>query len=166
MLEGQAFITGDGVGEPEGLSNGSITTVNSGSAGAFTGDGIWSLVYTLPEFYAMNATFIARRASIGLIRKLKDGMGNYLWAPGFGETPANIAGHPYREAPTVPAAASAAISLYFGDFRRGYTIVDRQGIDFLRDPYSSKPKVEFYFTRRVGGQVTLAEAIRSQTLSA
>ena len=48
---------------------------------------------------------------------------------------------------------SESISVLFGDFKSGYQIVDRQGIYTLRDPYSSKPYVEFYTTKRVGGDI-------------
>ena len=167
QLEGAAFVSGSGVGQPKGLlTSTDITAVNSGHASLLTADGLISLFYSLPEAYVRNATFLMRRATVAAIRQLKDTQGQYLWqmsiAPG---APATILGMPYVEAPDMPAIAASAFPILFGDFRACYTIVDRQGINVLRDPYSAKPLVEFYITRRVGGQVVLAEAMRRLRVS-
>ncbi len=170
VKEGAAFISGDGVGKPEGIINKVTAGPNSGSSGAVTADGLISLAYDLPEFYAKNATFLMRRATVAAVRKLKDSANQYLWAAGFAgslpnPSPATILGYPYREAIDMPVIAAAAKAIVFGDIRSAYRIVDRVDIRVLRDPYSNKPHVAFYTTKRVGGQVVLPEAARSQTLS-
>lgn len=166
-LEGTAFVSGDGVGKPEGiLTKSGITEVVSGSASAITADGLINLAYALSDFYARNATWIMRRTSIRDIRKLKDVNNQYLWQPGLaGTSPATILDRPYIEAPDMPAIAANAYPIVFGDFRNGYKIIDRQQIRVLRDPYSAKPYIEFYTTRRTGGQVVLAEAFVKQKVS-
>ncbi len=167
-LEGTAFVSGDGVGKPEGiLTKSGISEVVSGAAAAITADGLIDLAYALPELYANNATWIMRRTSIRDIRKLKDSNNQYLWQPGLaGTSPAMILDRPYIEAPDMPAIAANAYAIAFGDFRNGYKIIDRQQIRVLRDPYSAKPYIEFYTTRRTGGQVVLAEAFVKQKISA
>lgn len=170
LLEGTAFFVGNGVGKPEGvLTRSGITAqeVNSGDANLLTPDGLINLSYALPEAYARNAILLARRLTIRDIRKFKDTTNNYLWQPGLAlGAPNTILGYPYREAPDMPAIAAGAYAVAFGDWRAAYTIVDRQGIRVLRDPYSSKPFIEFYTTRRVGGQVTKLEAYRVQKVAA
>jgi len=96
-----------------------------------------------------------------VVRKMKDGDGTYLWQPATapGEAP-TLMGFPMAESEDMPDIASNSYSLAFGDFRRGYLIVDRIGIRVLRDPYSSKPYVLFYTTKRVGGGVQDFEAIK------
>ena len=169
--------SGSGVGQPEGLLTISgMTEVNSGSAAALTGDGLVNLYYTLPDFYARQSTFVMKRSTVGAVRKLKDSSGNYLWAPGFGGNgltmnlaagaPATILDRPYREAIDMPAVAADAMAIVFGAFKMGYRIVDRQDIRVLRDPYSNKPYVTFYTTKRVGGQVVLLEAFVKHKVAA
>ncbi len=176
VLEGTGFISGDGVNKPEGmLTHAGVTQVVSGHASQVTGDGLVDLVYALPEFYARNATFLLKRATLGLIRKLKDSSGNYLWAPGMGGNaltanlsagaPSTILDRPYREAIDMPTVAANAYPILFGDFRSAYRIVDRVDVRQIRDPYTNKPHVSFYTTKRTGGQVVLAEAIVKQKIS-
>lgn len=162
QLEGRAFVSGTGVGQPRGILTATdIPIVNAGHASAITADGMIRVFYSLPEAYTRNATFVMRRATVGAIRELKDTQGQYLWQVSIAAgQPATILGMPYVEAPDMPAIAAGAFPVLFGDFRACYLIVDRQGINVLRDPYSAKPLVEFYITRRVGGQVVLAEAMR------
>lgn len=160
--EGLAFVSGDGVGKPEGiLTSADVTAVAGGAASDLTADGIKDLVYALPEYYTQNATFLCKRATLGKIRKLKDGQGNYLWQPGLqvGQ-PGTIEGFKYREAIDMPAVDTNTYPIVFGDFRAAYKIVDRQGIRVLRDPYTNKPFVLFYTTKRTGGLVVLGEALR------
>ena len=166
--QGEAFVSGDGFGKPEGLlTNADIAEVISGDANLLTSDGLIDLFYALPEFYANNSTWLMRRATVGRVRKLKDLDDQYLWQPGLaGTQPATLLGRPVREAIDMPLVAANAFPILFGDFRMGYTIVDRMGINVLRDPFSSKPFIEFYTTTRVGGQVVLAEAILKQKVSA
>lgn len=168
ILEGTAFVNGNGVTQPEGLmTNADIAAVNSGSGTTLTIDGLYALYHALPEPYAVRATFIMRRATVGVVRTLKDATsGIYAWQPALGVgNPATILGQPYREALDMPAIAGGAKPILFGDFKSGYQIVDRMGVKVLRDPYSSKPFVEFYTTRRVGGQVILAEAFVKQNIA-
>lgn len=161
-VEGSAFINGDGVNKPEGiLVSADVAAVAGGHASELTADGIKDLVYAVPEFYAKNGTFLLRRATLGIIRKLKDGQGNYLWQPGLqAGQPGTIEGQRYREAVDMPTVATNAFPIVFGDFRAAYKIVDRQGIRVTRDPFSNKPFVEFYTTKRTGGLVVLGEALR------
>jgi HK97 family phage major capsid protein len=174
--EGTAFITGDGVNRPKGLltyptvanaswSWGNLGTIATGSAGAFPasnpGDKLLDLIYALKAPYRANGTFVMNRATQAAVRKLKDGQGNYLWQPGNaqGETP-TLLGYPVAEAEDMPDMAADSLSIAFGDFSRGYLIVDRAGIRVLRDPYSAKPYVLFYTTKRVGGGVQDFDAIK------
>lgn len=168
VIEGAAFVTGNGVNQPEGiLSNSEIAVVNSGDAAKITADGIINLYHELPEFYARNATWLLRRLTVGAIRLLKDTQNRYLWEPSMVPgNPPTILGQPYRECPDMPAVAANAFPVLFGDIRALYTIVDRQGINVVRDPFSAKPFVEFYTTRRTGGQVVLAESARKLKIAA
>ena len=111
--------------------------------------------------YRANGTFVLNRATQAAIRKLKDADGNYLWQPAAkaGE-PCDPDGLPVAESEDMPDIAADSYSVAFGDFRRGYLIVDRVGIRVLRDPYSSKPYVLFYTTKRVGGGVQDFDAIK------
>ncbi len=132
-----------------------------------TADGIFDLVYSLKAPYLINARFMAARLTIRDLRKLKDGDGRYLWEPIFkvGQ-PASIVGYPIHQADDMPAVSAGLEPIVFGDMKTAYTIVDRKGIRVLRDPYTAKPYVVFYTTRRVGGDVVNFEAIKLQTISA
>jgi HK97 family phage major capsid protein len=174
--EGQAFVAGDGVDKPKGflsytnVANGSWSWGNigylaTGVAGAFPAsnpsDLLMDLVYSLKGGYRQNATFVMNRATQAAIRKFKDGQGNYLWhppaAPGAAAT---LMTFPIAEAEDMPAIGANSLAIAFGDFRRGYLVVDRMGVRILRDPYSAKPYVLFYVTKRVGGGVQDFEAIK------
>jgi len=170
QVEGTAFLSGDGVGKPEGiLTHNDIVNnaVNSGAAAGITPDGLIDLYYSLDETYASRATWLMRRATVALVRQLKDPVtGLYIWQPGMmNGAPATILGAPYRECADMPAVVGGALSILLGDFAAGYQIVDKRGINLLRDPYSSKPFIEFYTTRRTGGQVVLSEAIRAMVIA-
>jgi HK97 family phage major capsid protein len=173
-LENTAFVSGNGVGKPKGiLSYASGTTgyndlqqVGSGSAGAFTADGLITLSYSLKAPYKQGAVFLMQRASVALIRKLKDSQNRYLWEPGLnGPGQDMLLGFPILEADDMAAAASGSLSAAFGNFKAGYQIVDRIGIRTLRDPFSAKPYVLFYSTKRVGGGVKNFEAIKLHVLT-
>jgi HK97 family phage major capsid protein len=172
--EATAFVTGSGVGQPRGFttyptgtSTGQIEQINSGAASALTADGIFDLVYSLKSPYLMNSRFMMARLTIRDVRKLKDGEGRYLWEPIFkvGE-PASLVGYPLHQADDMPAVSAGNEAIVFGDMKTAYTIVDRKGIRVLRDPYTAKPYIKFYTTRRVGGDVVNFEAIKLQTISA
>ena len=177
--EGKAFVSGDGVNKPFGMLTyvtgaanaakhpfGAIAVVNSGAAAAITADGIMDLIYSLPSAFTGNARFTMNRKTQGLIRKLKDGQGNYLWQPSYvAGQPATIAGFPVTEVPDMPDVAAAAKAVMFGDFKQGYLIVDRIGVRVLRDNLTNKPYVSFYTTKRVGGGVQNPECLRALNIA-
>ncbi|PWK65863.1 phage major capsid protein [Aminobacter sp. AP02] len=168
--EGVAFISGNGTDKPKGILTyttapshpwGAIPIVNSNAAAALTTDGLIDLVYDLPSERTPNARFTLNRKTQGAVRKLKDGQGNYIWQPGLvSGQPATILGFPVTELAAMPDIAADAIPIVFGDFARGYLVVDRTGTRILRDPYTNKPFVQFYTTKRVGGGVTDPTALR------
>jgi len=172
--EAVQFANGDGVAKPrgfltypDGTSEGQVEQVVSGSAGAFAFDGLMDLVGSLKSVYLANAMMFTARASMAAIRKLKDGQGQYLWEPGLQmKKPSMVLGHPIVEANDMAAIAGDALALAFGDFKQGYKIVDRIGFRTLRDPFTAKPFVIFDFTKRVGGDVVVYEALKIQKLSA
>lgn len=177
-LEATAFVSGTGVLQPRGFTTytaesgtdtyGLIEQVNSGSDGAFTADGLIDLQNALYEPFQANASWLMARASAADCRQLKDGDGRYLWSfdGGLNMGPREmLLGKPIYHASDMPAVASAALAAAYGDFRRGYLIVDRIGIRMLRDPYVNKPYVTFYMTKRVGGGVRNYQAIKLQVLS-
>lgn len=174
--EGQAFVTGDGVNKPKGFLSyttvdnaswtwGNVGTLSTGVAGDFAAsnpsDVLIDLVYAVRSGYRANAHFVMNRSTQAEIRKMKDGDGNYFWQPAArpGEAP-TLLGFPVAEAEDMPDIAADALAVAFGDFRRGYLIVDRVGIRVLRDPYSAKPYVLFYTTKRVGGGIQDFDAIK------
>ena len=169
--ENTAFITGDGVAKPRGIldyaagsSDGQIEQIVSGSSGAVSADGLINVQTALKEGYQNNASWLMSRATRGLIRLLKDGgsgTDQYLWQPGLtaGE-PDTLLSKPITLGSDMPVAGANSLSIAYGDFRRGYKIVDRTGIRLLRDPFTSKPNVLFYTTKRVGGAVVNFEAIK------
>lgn len=174
--ESAAFVNGDGVDKPRGFlayptiadaswSWGNVGVLNTGVAGAFPatnpGDVLVDLVYALKAGYRQNAAFVMNRKTQGAIRKFKDANGAYLWQPpASAGAPATLLGFPLIEAEDMPNLANNAVSVVFGDFRRGYLVVDRAGVRILRDPYSAKPYVLFYTTKRVGGGIQDFAAIK------
>lgn len=180
LQEGVAFTAGDGVNKPDGILTyaagganenkhpwGAIPEVVSGAAGAITADGIWDLVYDLPSERTAGARFVMNRKTMGAVRKLKDADGEYLWRNGIAEgQPATLAGFPVTEIAAMPDVAANATPIAFGDFQRGYLIIDRVGVRVLRDPFTAKPNVQFYTTKRVGGGVNDPEAMRLHRIAA
>ncbi|MBV8799273.1 MAG: phage major capsid protein [Alphaproteobacteria bacterium] len=174
--EGAAFINGNGTTQPKGILSytnvadgswtwGNIGYIASGAAGAFAGsnpsDQLLDLAYAPKQAYRANATWVMNRKVEAAIRKFKDTQGNYIWAPGLAAgQPATLFGFPVAVAEDMPDIAANSYSIAFGDFARGYLVVDRVGIRVLRDPYSAKPYVLFYTTKRVGGGVQNFEAIK------
>ena len=174
-LENSAFVNGKGAGQPRGILDypagtgnpGQVQQVNSGSAAALTADGLRSLFYALKAPYINNARWLMARSCIEVISKLKDSNGQYLWQPGLqlGE-PQNLLGHAIERMEDMPVVASNSLSVAFGDWQQAYTIVDRMGIRVLRDPFSAKPFVLFYTSKRTGGDVTNFEAFVLQKTAA
>ena len=180
--EGTAFVTGDGSNKPKGFlsyttvdnaswSWGNIGTVASGAAGAFPAsnpsDVLVDLIYAVKAGYRQNASFVMNRKTQSAIRKFKDSTGNYLWQPpAVAGGRASLMTFPVYEAEDMPDVAANSLAIAFGDFARGYLIVDRAGVTVLRDPYSAKPYVLFYTTKRVGGGVQDFDAIKLMKFAA
>ncbi|WDI32157.1 phage major capsid protein [Hyphococcus flavus] len=176
VQESAAFISGNGTTAPKGLLTYDIAAdaskdpdelgyIATGADGAFPAsnpsDVLLDLIYAPKQAYRANGRFLMNRSVVGALRKFKDSEGNYLWQPNNepGE-PARLMGYPVTEAEDMDDIASDSHSIAFGDFRRGYLIVDRVGVRVLRDPYSAKPYVLFYTTKRVGGGVQDFDAIK------
>jgi HK97 family phage major capsid protein len=174
--EAAAFVSGDGIDKPKGfllppkVANtawtwGSLGYVPSGAAADFpavnAADSIVNLVYSLGADYRANATFVMNSKTAGAVRKMKDADGRFLWADSLqaGE-PARLMGYPVLIAEDMPDIAANAFAIAFGDFNAGYTIAERPDLRILRDPFSAKPHVLFYATKRVGGDVTDFNAIK------
>jgi HK97 family phage major capsid protein len=122
---------------------------------------LFDLIYALKAGYRQNATWLMNRKTQAVLRKLKDTTGNYLWAPpATAGGKASFMGFDLAEAEDMPDIAASSVSVAFGDFRRGYLVVDRTGVNVLRDPYTAKPYVLFYTTKRVGGGVQDFDAIK------
>lgn len=172
QLEGQGFLKGTANAQPEGVVNNSqipagqqLSIANGSFTGSAAADQLITMWSTLPTFYANAASWILNRATLGVIRKLKDNNNQYLWQPGgFGVAlqngfPATILGQPYAEMPDMDSVGAGKYPILFGNFKAAYTIVDRIGMRVIRDNLTQKPFVLFYTTKRVGGQVVLGEAI-------
>ena len=174
--EAQAFVSGDGVNKPKGFlkhptvaeagwSWGKIGYVATGAAGDFAtvsaSDAIVDLVYALDSTYRANGSFVMNSKTAGAVRKMKDADGRFLWADSLaaGE-PARLMGYPVLVAEDMPDIAANAYAIAFGDFRAGYTVAERPDLRVLRDPFSAKPYVLFYATKRVGGDVSDFAAIK------
>lgn len=173
--EGEAFITGNGVNKPRGflnydtVANDSYSwgklgfTVTGGAAGFASSnpaDALITLFYSLKQGYRNGAAFLTSDAVLGTIRKFKDGQGNYLWSPPTADMPGLILGKPIHTDDNMPALGASAIPVAFGNWQRGYLIADRMGVRVLRDPFTNKPNVHFYTTKRVGGAVINFAAIK------
>lgn len=170
IAEGIAFVSGSGLKKPEGITTSTATnSINSLLATDISADGIIDLKYSIKTVYAANATFLLNRKSLRSVRKLKDGLGQYLWMPGLAQgRPNTIDGDPYLECPDFSDPAASAKVMAYGDFMRGYIIIDRLQLSVMRDPYSlsANSQVKFLARKRVGGQVVLGEAISVMTCSA
>lgn len=182
--EGEAFVRGTGVNRPRGFVTypttaeadgvrafGTLQHVASGAAGAFAatnaGDRLVDLVHALRAPYRQGAVWVMASDTLARIRKLKTTDGAYIWQPALSAgQPASLLGYPVVEADDMPAVAADSLSIAFGNFRAGYTIADRGETGILRDPYSNKPFVHFYATKRVGGAVVNSEAIKLMRFSA
>lgn len=183
--ESAAFVTGDGEMKPKGFlayKDTAVTTddairawgllqyIPSGAAGGFPkisgstsddADAMITTVHMLKKIYRAGAVWTMNKQTAALVRKLKDADGRWLWSDAVEEgQPDRLLGYPVEELEDMPDPASDAFPIAFGNFRRGYLIVDRQGMRVLRDPYTSKGKVGFYSTKRVGGDVVDFDAIK------
>ena len=174
--ESTAFVTGDGNKKPTGFLSYTkiaesswawakigytLTGVSGGFAASDPSDNLVDLVYALKSGYRQNAHWVMNRKTQAVVRKLKDADGNYIWQPAAiaGGT-ASLMNFPIAESEDMPDIGANSHSIAFGDFAHGYLVVDRIGIRVLRDPYSTKPYVLFYTTKRVGGGVQDFDAIK------
>lgn len=166
VQEGAAIINGDGVDKPKGFLEASnvalIEAVTSSASADFGGpDDLIDLVHALKARYRMGAKFVLNSATLATIRKMKDTDGNFIWRAGLTEgQPDMLLGYPVVEAEDMPDMGASAYGVAFGNFERAYTLVERMGTRVLRDPYSNKPYVNFYATKRVGGNLVNEEAIK------
>ena len=174
--EAAAFVSGDGVNKPKGFLRypvvdtdewtwGKLGYVATGTAGDFDtlkpSDAIVDVVYALGAKYRANATFVMNSKTAGAVRKMKDADGRFLWADSLAAgQPAQLMGYPVLIAEHMPDIGADAMAVAFGDFGSGYTVAERPDLRVLRDPFSAKPHVLFYATKRVGGDVTDFAAIK------
>jgi len=181
--EGAAFVSGNGTNKPKGFlayataatgdasrAFGTLQHVASGASGAFSAnpeEKLIDLVQALRAPYRQGAVFVLNSATLARIRKFKTSDGAFLWQPGIASgQPATLLGYPVVEAEDMPDIAAGSLSIAFGNFKAGYLIAERGETQILRDPYSNKPFVHFYATKRVGGAVTNSEAIKLLKFSA
>ena len=162
--EGTAFVSGNGVGRPQGFTD-------SGAGTALTANGLLDLMYDIKSDYMTNATFVMNRGTFGAVLKLEDTEGQKIFVNSMsfvGSAPSTILGKPYILAEDMPDVAGSAKPIAYGDFSRAYTIVDRVNLSVMRDPFSqaTSGNIRYVARRRVGGAVVLAEAIRLQNISA
>ncbi|MFA6280383.1 MAG: phage major capsid protein [Bdellovibrionales bacterium] len=177
--ENLAFVSGDGVNQPRGFLSyttaatsdatrtwGVMEHVATGADGAFASsygaDVLISLMNKLKAGYLPKATWLMPRSVVDAVRKFKEsGTGAYIWQPSLqADTPATLLGYPIMLADDMPSVASGSLSVAFGNFAEGYTIVDRIGLQVLRDPYTAAPFVKFRSSKRVGGDVVNFDAIK------
>ncbi len=174
--ESVAFVSGDGIDKPTGFLTypnidndvwtwGNVGYVATGTSGDFDAnepaDAIVDLVYSLGARYRSNASFVMNSKTAGAVRKMKDADGRFLWSDGLaaGE-PARLMGYPVLIAEDMPDIAADTTAIAFGDFNAGYTVAERPDLRILRDPFSAKPHVLFYATKRIGGDVSDFAAIK------
>ena len=183
VKENAAFTNGDGVRKPKGLfaydfvasgddtrDYGKFQFIKSGAAstlGTNPADKLIELQDSLRGGYQGSAVWMMNAATLTSIRQLKDSQGNYIWAPGISTTtPNSIFGKPYILNHDMPVVGAGALAVAYGDFKRAYTIVDRVGIRMTRDPYTNKPFVGFYATKRVGSMALDTQAVKAIKISA
>ncbi|UIP07133.1 phage major capsid protein [Erythrobacter sp. SDW2] len=175
--EGAAFVHGNGVDQPRGFLNaptseefdgdrafGTLQYIGTGDAAGFGSNPdakLIDLVHTMKAGHRQGASFVMNSATLAEVRKLKTADGAFLWQPGLVEgQPDRLLGYPVVEAEDMPDIATGAFPVAFGNFRHGYLIAERTATQILRDPFTNKPFVHFYATKRVGGQVLDSNAIK------
>ena len=177
--EGDAFINGNGVEKPHGIANytmiadasyawGKVGFTTSGHATLINNaDKLMDVTLSLKPIYLNGASWLMNRATAGKIRQLKDGDGNYLWRPGLEAGAPNVLfSYPVELDDNIDNIGAGKFPCFFANFKRAYLILDRMGIRILRDPFTSKGNVLFYTTKRVGGGITMFEAIKALKISA
>ena len=170
--EAASFVNGDGIDKPKGFlahtavdddiwAWGNLGYVPTGVDSDVTAESIIDVVYALGAEYRANAAFVMNSKTAGLVRKLKDNDGRFLWSDGLAAgQPATLMGYPVLVAEDMPDASTDGHAIAFGDFAAGYTVAERPDLRVLRDPFSAKPHVLFYATKRVGGDVSDFAAIK------
>ena len=181
--EGQAFVTGTGVNQPAGFLAGATSTAadgvrsfgqlqhlvsgNATTLGAAPELKLIDLVHTLKAGHRQGACWVMNAATLAMVRKLKDADGSFLWQPGLSEAqPNRLLGYPVIEAEDMPDIAAGNLPIAFGNFQAGYLIAERSATRILRDPFTNKPFVHFYATKRIGGQVLDSDAIKLLKIAA
>lgn len=169
--ENDSFIKGDGMGKPRGILTyeagndwGEIEQISSPS---ITPESLYELYFSLKEIYTVKAKFLMSRSVLQAVRMLKDpSSGKHLWQPSLAAgNPDTILGCEVVQCADMPGIMKNQLVMAFADFRSAYQIVDRQGIRMLRDPFTDKPYVKFYTTKRVGGDVINFEVIKLLKIS-
>ena len=175
--EGAAFVSGTGSNQPEGFLTapnstaedgvrtfGTVQYIGSGNASGFDAAPeakLIDLIHSLKAGHRQGASFVMNSSTLSAIRKLKTSDGAFLWQPGMVEgQPDRLLGYPVIEAEDMPSVESGEFPIAFGNFRHGYLIAEHAATQILRDPFSNKPFVHFYATKRVGGQVLDSNAIK------
>ncbi len=175
--EGAAFVNGTGAGQPEGFLSaanstaedgvrafGTLQYVGTGDAAGFGTDPdarLIDLIHTMKSGHRQGASFVMNSATLAEVRKLKTSDGAFLWQPGLVEgQPDRLLGYSVVEAEDMPDIAAGTFPIAFGNFRHGYLVAERSATQILRDPFTNKPFVHFYATKRVGGQVLDSNAIK------
>lgn len=180
--EGAAFINGTGTNQPKGFLSATVSTANdaartfgtlqfigSGNATGFDASPelkLIDLVHALRSGHRQGACWVMNATTLATVRKLKAADGSFLWQPGLMEgQPDRLLGYPVVEAEDMPDVAANAFPIAFGNFRSGYLIAERSATTILRDPFTNKPFVHFYATKRIGGQVLDSDAIKLLKIS-
>jgi HK97 family phage major capsid protein len=178
--ESEAAVSGDGVLRPKGFLTyptssasdatrpyGTLQYVNSGAATAITADALKDMYWTLRAPHRVNASWLMASPTANAIDKLKSGDGSYLFRASMtAGAPPTLLGHPIEFEETMPSVSAGAFAIAFEDWTRGYLIVDKAGVRFLRDPFTDKPNVLIYGYRRVGGGVASSDAIKLMKIAA
>lgn len=174
------FILGNAVGRARGIltypnytspgvyQRGAVEQINLGAAAAVTGDGLIGLQSELQEVYQGDANWLMKRQTLGGIYQLK-GNDQYFFGPTFlkdGTDRLQLLGKPVNFMQDMPAVAANALAVAYGDFNSGYTIIDRAGVQILRDPYTSKSLLKVYYFLRTGGDVTNYESFKIGKIAA
>jgi HK97 family phage major capsid protein len=176
---GAALVTGNGINRPRGITSyttvangsyawGSVGYIASGVSGSFEdADAIIDLIHALKPAYRANGQFLMNDLTLSTVRKMKDGEGNYIWQPSLQlGMPDRLLGYPTNTDDNMPDIAANSLSIAFGDFKAAYVVVERRGTAMLRDPYTAKPFVKFYTTKRIGGGIMNYEAMKFMKFAA
>ncbi|MDB4916556.1 MAG: capsid protein [Gemmatimonadetes bacterium] len=185
VQESSSFVSGNGVKKPKGYLTyptsllgdatrpiDTLQYVKSGGASGFAAsnpaDQLIDVTTALRAPYRKGAGWTMNSATAAAVRKFKNSLGDYIWRDGLDlGRPDSLLGFPVSIDEFMPDIAADAFPIAFGNFLRGYLIADHiTGTRVLRDPYTNKPWVNFYTTKRVGGGVTNTQAIKLLKIAA